>query len=330
MPTLVPVTRPLTERIFARLPGPRAAWVVAWAVVPWLNAGLNLLLDTESTSAVWEQSRTLVILNYAALSLAIVIALWGTRRIAARADALRPATALVLEVDGSSHPFREMSSSAGPLVGAGATAAVFAVGTFAADGFVPALLRGATWLVLGVALWTLLWTYGTLQAGLDRLGRERLRPEAVRVDPGLGLRPLGELAFTGLWLILAALVPVVLTGLPDVVGVVLGSLVLGSALLLFFLSLLRLHRQMVAVKARELAFARELYAEAYEPVRAAPTLETLERQQPLLAAAGALEQRAQAIHDWPLDEGTVARVLTIATSVVAITIGRLILDPFGL
>ncbi len=28
---------PLTERIFSRLPGPRLAWVVAWALVPWLN-----------------------------------------------------------------------------------------------------------------------------------------------------------------------------------------------------------------------------------------------------------------------------------------------------
>ena len=87
---------------------------------------------------------------------------------------------------------------------------------------------------------------------------------------------------------------------------------------------------MVEVKEGELAVARELYAQAYAPVRAAPTLETLEEQHRLLAAADALEKRAQAIHDWPLDEGTLARVITVATSVVAITIGRLILDPFGL
>jgi hypothetical protein len=95
-------------------------------------------------------------------------------------------------------------------------------------------------------------------------------------------------------------------------------------------SLLRLHRQMVEVKARELATARGLYAQAYEPVGAAGTLDALEGQRQLLAAADALESRARAIHEWPIDEGTVARVITIATSVVAITIGRLILDPFGL
>jgi hypothetical protein len=51
-----------------------------WALVPWANAGINLLLDTESRSAVWEQSGRVVILNYAALSFAIVIAIWGTER----------------------------------------------------------------------------------------------------------------------------------------------------------------------------------------------------------------------------------------------------------
>ena len=124
--------------------------------------------------------------------------------------------------------------------------------------------------------------------------------------------------------------PLLLTGLPDVVGVVVGAVVLALGLLAFFLSLLRLHRQMLAVKARELGIAQELYAQAYEPVRAAPTLETLEAQHRLLAAADGLEKRAQAIHHWPIDDATLARVITIATSVVAITIGRLILDPFGL
>jgi hypothetical protein len=54
------------------------------------------------------------------------------------------------------------------------------------------------------------------------------------------------------------------------------------------------------------------------------------RQHRLLGAADALEKRARAIHDWPIDEGILARVITIATSVIGITIARLILDPLGL
>ncbi len=67
--------RPVTERILAHLPGRRWLWIVVWALVPWLNAGANLLLETEARSAVWEQSRVLVVLNYAALSAAVVITL---------------------------------------------------------------------------------------------------------------------------------------------------------------------------------------------------------------------------------------------------------------
>jgi hypothetical protein len=68
----------------------------------------------------------------------------------------------------------------------------------------------------------------------------------------------------------------------------------------------------------------------FEPVRTAPTLDALERQHRLLGAADALEKRAHAIHEWPIDEGTVARVIRNATRVIGITLARLILDPFGL
>lgn len=322
--------QPLSERILERLPGARALWVILWALVPWLNAGANFLLGNETRSAVWEQDVVLVILNYAALSFAVVLTLWGTRRIVHRLDELRAATASLLETASPNQGFRNMNSVVGPLGASVATAAAFGAGALVADGSAAALLRGVTWLVLAIPLWSFLWTYGSLQLGLDRLGREQLRTDPTIVDPGLGLRPLGDVAFTGLWMLLASLVPVVLTGLPDVVGVAIGLLVLAGGLAAFFLSLVRLHGQLVERKAGELATARRLYAEAYEPVRATPTLETLERQQRLLGAADALEKRANAIHDWPIDEGTFARVLTIATSVVGITIARLILDPFGL
>lgn len=321
--------RPVTERILARLPGPRVLWVAIWALVPWLNAGANLLLETGARSAVWEQRRALVILNYAALSLAIVITLWGTERIARRLDALRPTTSDMVEATASG-PFRELNSVVVPLIAAAITAIAFALSAFSDDGWISAILRGATWLLLGIPLWTFLWAYVSLQLGLDRLGRERLPADAARVDPYVGLRPLGGVAFTGLWMLLAWLVPVLLTGLPDIVGVAIGVAVLAGAIALFFLSLFRLHRQMVEVKASEIAIARQLYAQAYEPVQTARTPEVLEQQRGLLGAADALEKRALAIHEWPIDEGTLARVLTVATSVVAISVARLILDPLGL
>jgi hypothetical protein len=301
---------------------------MAWAAIPWLNAGGNLLLEDEVRSAVWEQSDVFVVLNYASLSLAVVIALVGADRIARRLHSLLT-TSVVL--DGDPHAsFRELNSTTGPLAVSTAAGLAFGLSALVQDGLAPALLRGVTWFVLGVALFTYLWTYGSLLLGLDRLGRTQLRSEAALIDPSLGLQPFGGLAFTGLWMLLVWLVPVLLTGLPDVVGVVIGLLVLTAALATFFLSLYRLHRQMVAVKGRELELARSLYAKAYEPVRAEGTVEALERQHHLLRAADGLERRAREIHDWPIDEGIVARVATIATSVLAITVARLILDPVGL
>jgi hypothetical protein len=165
---------------------------------------------------------------------------------------------------------------------------------------------------------------------LGRLGERHMSREATLVDPGLGLLPVGAVAFMGLWLLLAWLVPILLTGLPDIVGVVIAVLLLAAGLGAFFLSLLGLHRQMVKVKEHELELARGLYAEAYEPVRQDPSLASLERQQSLLGAADALEKRARAIHDWPIEEGTWAWVIGIATSVLAIACARLVLSPLGL
>ena len=320
---------PLSARILDALPAPPVVGICAWALIPWLNAGANLLLDSSARSAIWDQSDLVIVLNYAAVSLAVLITLWGADRIASRLEELRTTTAEVLTGDPSDR-FRHVNSTAGPLVASVATGLVFGLAALIDDGWLAATVRGTTWFVLGIAVWTFLWTYATLQLGLDRLGREQLRPGTIHVDPALGLRPLGEIAFTGLWMLFAALIPIVLTGLPDIVGVVTGMIVLAGGLGTFFFSLARLHRLMISVKAEEIAAARELYAKAYEPVRRTPTLETLDQQRGLLSAAEALEKRAEAIHEWPIDEGTVARVLTIATSVVAITVARLILDPLGL
>jgi hypothetical protein len=55
-----------------------------------------------------------------------------------------------------------------------------------------------------------------------------------------------------------------------------------------------------------------------------------ERQHRLLGAADALERGAEVTHEWPIDEGMVAWVITITTTVIAVAIGRLILSPLGL
>lgn len=320
--------RPLSERILERLPGAGWLWIGVWALVPWINALVNLSLDEDARSAVWDEGATFVVLSYAALSSAMVVTLWGAGALARRIVRLGEWSAAVVE---EPPVVRPRFGVTGPVAGALAVALAFGGTTLVADaGWWPALIRALTWFVLGIAIWSFLWTYGALHVALDRLGRAHLRADTVNVAPDLGLRPFGDAAFLGLWLLLAWLVPVVWTGLSDVVGFAIGMLALAVGLAVFFLALARLHRRMVERKASELAVARSLYAEAYGPVRAAPTTETLEAQRNLLGAADGLEKRAQAIWEWPIGEGTLARVVTISTSVVAVTIARLLLDPLGL
>jgi hypothetical protein len=228
----------LAQRILDDLPGPSVLWIAAWALVPWVNAGANLLLDTGERSAVWEQSRVVVMLNYASLSIAVVVTVLGAAWLARRVEALSRTTSRVLS-NVPEMPFREMNSSRGPLLAAAVTAVAFAASALVCDGLAPALLRGVTWLVLGIAIWTFLWTYASLQLGLHRLGRARLRRIAALVDPVLGLRPLGAVAFRALCVLFATLVPVLVTAFPDVVGLVIGLLVLGCGLAAFFFSLWR-------------------------------------------------------------------------------------------
>ena len=193
-----------------------------------------------------------------------------------------------------------------------------------------AVIQAVTWVVIGIPLWTAVWVYLTLQLGFDRLGRGHLTLLGYRGDRSLGLRPVGRLAFTGFWMLLGSVGPLVLTNASDAPGVILGITVLLVGVGLFFLSLRRLNRRMVAVKQRELNLARDLYMQAYQTVRDQPTLEVLQGQVGLLNAAEALEKRAERIQEWPFDDATFARVVTIASSAVATIIARFLLDPIGL
>jgi hypothetical protein len=192
------------------------------------------------------------------------------------------------------------------------------------------VIRAVTWVIIGIPLWTAVWVYLRLQRGFDRLGRGHLTLLGYRGDRSLGLRPVGRLAFTGFWMLIGSVGPMVLTNASDLPGVILGVAVLAVGVGLFFLSLRRLNRRMVAVKQRELTLARDLYMQAYETVRDQPTLEVLQGQVGLLNAAEALEKRAERIQEWPFDEATFARVVTIASSAGATIIARFLLDPIGL
>jgi hypothetical protein len=183
---------------------------------------------------------------------------------------------------------------------------------------------------MGIALWTFIWVYLNLQIGLHRFGAFHLSFTTYPGDRSLGLRPLGRLAFVGFWTFVVAFAPLVLTTASNQLGLTIGMLVLLAGIGLFFLSLRRLNRQMVAAKQRELDNARLLYAEAFKPLHQERTLEVLQHQSAPLSAAEALEKRAERIQEWPFDEATFARVVTISSTVVAAILARVLLAPFDI
>jgi hypothetical protein len=321
---------PLTERILSRLPGPRLAWVVAWALVPWLNLTVIVVLGAGE----WARPGVPLgeFLNRTAVSFAVLLSLWGTARITDELQRLGPALAKVVQQEEPDveRLFHGIDSILVPLLLTAATMVVLPLDEAVGGEPAAALIQAVTWLVIGIPLWTAILVYLTLQIGLNRLGRGHLTLQAYRGDRSLGLRPVGTLAFTGFWMLLGSVGPLVLTNFSDIPGVIVGIGVLVAGVGLFFLSLRRLNRQMVAVKQRELERARDLYRQAYQPVRDEPTLEVLQRQAGLLSAAEALEKRAERIQEWPFDEAIFAQVVTIASSVVAVIISSLILNPVGL
>lgn len=322
-------TVPLTERILSGLPGPRSAWVVAWGLVPWLNLAVVWASGTSS----WSDGVPLgEILNRMAVTFAVLLSLWGAARIGAGLGRLQQDLARVVEQEEQDveRLFGRVDSVVVPLLLTAAVGVVLPVDEVLRGQQAAGLIQAATWVIIGVPLATALWVYLSLQIGLNRLGRGHLTLQGYRGDRSLGLKPVGSLAFTGFWTLFGSVGPLVLTGSSDLPVVVVGIGVLTAGLGLFFLSLQNLHRQMLAVKQAELQRALALYQEAYEQVQQEPTLEVLQRQAGPLGAAESLEKRAERIQEWPFDEATFARVVTIASSVAAVIIARLILAPAGL
>ncbi len=323
-------TRPLTERILDALPGRRLAWMLVWALVPWLN--LVAVLGAEAFGWTPVTDRSWEVVNRVATSFAILLSLWGAARISDGLGRLRPALVGVVEEDlpDVERLFRGMDSIATPVILTVTVGLLLPLDEALAGEPVGAVIQGLTWLVIGVPMSTAVWVYATLQLGLHRLGRGQLTLTEYRGDRTLGLQAIGSLAFTGFWTLLGAFTPLALASSADLPSVLVTVVVLLAGIVLFFLSLRGLHRQMVTLKRRELDRARRLYEEAYRPVGQSPTLDVLQQQVGLLNAAESLEKRAERIQAWPFDEGTFARTVTIASSVVATILARLLLAPTGL
>lgn len=324
---------PLTTRILESLPGPKTLWAGIWALLIVLRplllmyvvrlaghpAGLELFLV--------ELRLTLV------LAYMVVLALWAAERLQQEVDAAAPAVARLTGGDTrvvEHPPLLGLGGVRGPVVLTLVLTVIFTVTLIEPYGLTVAVVMIPTAVIINLPLMSHFWVGLALLTGLDRLGRLPLRLDRFPDDPSLGVRPIGTLAATTLWIFAATLVPHLLIFIDIRINVIIGLLIFLVGVGLFFLSMTRLHRQMVAAKHRYLASARALYAEAFEPVKSSWTLPTLSEQAPLLGAAKALEERAMAIQEWPFDERTNSRIVIMISGVTGVAISRLVLRALGL
>jgi hypothetical protein len=105
--------RPLTERLLGRLPGPRVAWVLAWAAVL-IVAGL---LPSAYVASVGAGPLPVRLLAGLVFAYAVVLAFWGVGRFTRESNLVeRSVDQLAAGPEEAATPvFRGMASSPGPL-----------------------------------------------------------------------------------------------------------------------------------------------------------------------------------------------------------------------
>jgi hypothetical protein len=325
--------QPLTERILARLPGPRWAKLATWIAVPVLRAvSVVMVLELTKRNTLNWQLGLIVVPEALVFTYAITHAIWGAAKIARDASALEPRLVELTYAGQEPSPrvFRGMGSAAGPILIALVISLFLLDVTVGTEAWWAVLALLVFNLAIHLPITTLFWTYLMLMFGLNRLGTRHLALEAYGGDKSLGLRPVGKLAFTGFWVFAANLAPLLLIGLTYFVSLVVGLLVFIAGIVAFFLSLWRVHEQMGRARQRQLLRAQTLYEGAYEPLMTNHTLETLEERSGLLGAAEALERRAEAIQTWPFSDALLARIVVIGLSVITAIIARLVMKPLGL
>lgn len=321
---------PLTERVLARLPGPRLLWMIVWAgwvLIIYLVERTFVPGLLEVSFQPGQRRLTFGVVG----SYMVLVALWGTARLGREVAALNPTVSrLTHGVMTVGEPFRAVGSVGWPLGLMLIVTLWYSGSAFLRSASVPAALAMVVGFIGWLPLITSGWVAGAMLLGLHRLGGTQLHLTPFEVDRSLGLRPFGSLAFIPLLVYAAAVVPQLFIGVSDMRDAVIALAWLAVIIVFLFASLRRLRRQMLAAKARHVAWARDLYAQALRPVRGEHGLAALRAGAQELLAAEAVERKTAAIQEWPFDESLLRAIAAIVTSMTAAILARLILTRVGL
>lgn len=319
--TAVPET--ITEVVLRWLGRPRWLWIVAWSslalVSPFVYASA---IPLSGARPLRPEAFGELLTRQAALAYVVLVLLVGGVVLARQARSVRA------DLDDRSPDqtppdlFVAIGSAAAPLLmTAGVVAVLVAEGwtRFGPAGPIASLPLLAMYLV---PILTYVWVDLVILVDLHRLGGRRLELPGFPEDRSQGLEQLGTLASTGLGVLLIAAIPILVAGSDEPLTFGISLAIVGGLVGAFALSMWRLHRQMAAAKARHIRHARALYADAYRPIADSPTPATLAAHSSALGVAQALEERAQALLTWPVNEGAVRFLAVVVTGVLTSIVVR--------
>jgi hypothetical protein len=322
-------TPPITERILARLGRPRWLWVVAWSLIPVVSPLVYSTAIGIAERPIGTDAFINLVVTQAAIAYACMVFLVGSGVLTRQIAALREAIPRIAREVRPGDLFSETGSVRGPLVLTAIGAAVVSGGGWTRYGPLPPLASLPLLLVYLLPILTFIWVYLSILVEIDRLGRRPLVLDTFPQDPTLGLERLGWVASIGLGLVLVGAAPVMLAASDEPVTLAISLTIVTSAVAVYVLSMWRLHRQMAIARARFIVIAQGLYAGAYEPLRADPTVTTLEAQANALGAAQALEERARNLLTWPIEQGTLRFMAVVVTGVVTSLVVRGLFAALG-
>ncbi|MBA2255173.1 MAG: hypothetical protein H0W07_08675 [Chloroflexi bacterium] len=330
--------RPLTEFVLGRLGSLRPAWVVVLVLLPWLRDAVQFVLfrDAGLVGDGWITARAPTAVTNSYL---ILLSIWGAARVTRQLVALEGTDTGAGRDDGP------MTARAGtpaawlvpPVLLALLLTLVIEAGRIAEFGVaaaretpLPFALGAVIGFVMRLAPMTAFWTAVIVLVSLSRLGAPRVRPENFPPDRSLGMRPVGELAFSVFWLATAAFVPIFVIRSPSMLDVALSLGFFAVAGSVLVLALWRLHTAMARSKVICVEAARTRYAKAYRAALEDTDARDVERRAHGLAVAEALLRGADSIQEWPLDERMIRVVALIGVGVTTGVTVRLLTLPLGI
>jgi hypothetical protein len=325
--TRVADSQPLTERILPQAGLSRWLAIVVWSLVPMLRLVVVAALVAAAGLVAGPGTYTGAHLSGALLNTyLLVVVLIGIRPIARRVGAIallgghsteRVAAlqasvlvpiliALLLTVTTESVQLSDFSASA--ITSNPIPFAIAFLGTF--------VMRVPE----GVAFWVFVVALLTVAA----LGRQPV-PGSFPEDRSLGLKAVGQMLTTLLFLYIVILGPSLLFGTSTLIGLISILALMGLGLAAMLVAVWAMHMRMAAERAAAVGAARAQYAVAYRAARANPTDDATRR----LQATRLLLDGAESIHEWPFDDRTQRIAGLLLSGVITGVVVRLVLIALG-